>query len=112
MYDENNNFSPDIPPQDNGKKFAIAALVCGILGIVGGWFPIVCYFTFVLSILGIIFGVKGMKDCPQGASGRGLAIAGLVCGIVGVAFSLVGVLCYSCAACAVCSAGGLSSLYY
>ena len=37
---------------DDGKKFSVAALVLGILGIVGGWFPIVCYFTTICAILG------------------------------------------------------------
>lgn len=46
---------------DEGKGFSIAALVLGIAGIVGGWFPVIQYFTLVCAILGIIFGVKGKK---------------------------------------------------
>ena len=46
---------------NNAKGYSIAALVCGILGIVGSFIPWVCYFTFVLAILGIVFGVKGRK---------------------------------------------------
>ena len=42
---------------NTGKNFSIAALVCGILGIVGSFIPIVSYFTLVLAILGIVFGV-------------------------------------------------------
>ncbi len=73
---------------------AIAALVCGILGIIGGFIPVVMYFTLVLAILGIVFGVKGRR---QGGANTGLATAGLVCGIIGVASSAVGVICTICA---------------
>ena len=61
---------------NNAKGYSIAALVCGILGIVGSFIPWVCYFTFVLAILGIVFGVKGRKLAPP--EQKGLATAGFV----------------------------------
>ncbi|MEG1764808.1 MAG: DUF4190 domain-containing protein [Oscillospiraceae bacterium] len=76
---------------------AIAALVCGILGIIGGFIPVVCYFTLVLSILGIIFGAKARKQVAEDGK-QGIALAGLICGIVGTAFSAVGVICVLCTA--------------
>ena len=73
MTEMNNNQAPS----NNSKGFSIAALVCGILGIIGSFIPVVCYFTFVLAILGIIFGIMGRKR----AGGKsGLATAGLVLG--------------------------------
>lgn len=94
------------------KNKSIVALVCGILGIVGGWFPIVCYFTTVLAIVGIVFGAMALKDKPEG-SDKGMAVAGLVCGIVGAVFGLIGIICAVCACMfagavtqAVTSAGG------
>lgn len=75
--------------QSNG--LAIAALVCGILGIVGSFIPVVSYFTLILAILGIIFGAKARKNCP--AEKKGLATAGLVLGIIGTAFGVVSVIC-------------------
>ncbi len=81
------------------KNKSIVALVCGILGIVGGWIPVVCYFTFVLAIVGLVFGALALKDKPQG-NDKGIAVAGLVCGIVGTVFGLIGVLCAVCAICA------------
>ena len=35
---------------NTGKNLSIAALVCGILGIVGGFIPVVQYFTTVLGL--------------------------------------------------------------
>jgi hypothetical protein len=58
---------------------AIAALVLGLLWGYG-----------LLSILAIIFGAIGMKQtADRNQSGRGLAIAGLVLGIVGAAIALI-----------------------
>ena len=79
--------------ENKTNGLSIAALVCGILGIVGSFIPVVCYFTTVLAILGIIFGVMGKKRADAANSGKGLATAGLVLGIIGVAFAVVGLIC-------------------
>jgi hypothetical protein len=52
---------------------ATASLVLGILG----------FFLPFLSILAVIFGGIGISKANQGAPGKGLAVAGLVMGIVG-----------------------------
>lgn len=65
------------PPADVRNGMAIAALVCGILGLV------MCP---LLGLLGVIFGIIGIVRSRATAPlyrGRGLAIAGLVCGAVG-----------------------------
>ena len=94
--------------QDHGQKFSIAALVCGILGIVGGFIPVVRYFTLILAILGVIFGVKGRKIAAQTQGDSGLATGGFVLGIIGCAFSAIGVVC---AACAIGTLGAASGLF-
>ncbi len=87
---------------NTGKNFSIAALVCGILGIVGSFIPIVSYFTLVLAILGIVFGVKGRKMATPET--KGLATAGFVLGIIGVCFAVIGVIC------AICAVGMLAAM--
>ena len=87
---------------NTGKNFSIAALVCGILGIVGSFIPIVSYFTLVLAILGIVFGVKGRKLATPET--KGLATAGFVLGIIGVCFAVIGVIC------AICAVGMLAAM--
>lgn len=94
---ENNEFNqvqatPEVA--NEGKGFSIAALVLGVLGVVGGWIPVVCYFTTICAILGIIFGVKGRKmSVAVHGKASGLATAGLVLGIIGTAFAVLGILC-------------------
>lgn len=98
----NPNSAPDFTPNsnpasnntDDGRGLSIAALVCGILGIVGAWIPVVCYVTTVLAILGLVFGVIGRKKSTA-ACGKasGMATAGLVLGIIGVAIAALGIIC-------------------
>lgn len=82
---------------NNGQSFSIAALVLGILGIVGGFLPVVQYFTTICAILGIVFGVKGRRmSIAATGSASGLATAGLVLGIIGTAFAVLGIVCVAC----------------
>lgn len=101
-------YTPNPTPEgQETNKMSIAALVCGILGIVGSFIPVISYFTLVLAILGIVFGSKGMKIAKITGQGQGLATAGLVLGIIGTAFGVIGVLCIICAAGALAAAGSM-----
>ena len=101
-------YTPNPTPEgQETNKMSIAALVCGILGIVGSFIPVISYFTLVLAILGIVFGSKGMKIAKATGQGQGLATAGLVLGIIGTAFGVIGVLCIICAAGAMAAAGSM-----
>jgi hypothetical protein len=82
---------------------AIAALVCGIVGIVGGWIPGFNVFALVLAILGIVFGALAMKNAA--ADKKGIATAGLVLGIIGTVCAGIGVI-----ACTICAAAGASAI--
>ena len=67
------------PKITNGM--AIASLVLSIIGIIFGWLvlPILC------SILGLIFGIIALNKIKKtGEGGKGLAIAGIIIGGVGL----------------------------
>ena len=85
-------------PTKSAQGMSIAALVCGILGIVGSFIPVVTYFTFSLAILGIVFGVKGSKIAKETGENKGMATAGLVLGIIGTALGALGIICVACSA--------------
>ncbi len=98
MDNQGYNFNQAAPnnqvPQNDGKGISIAALVMGILGIVGGFIPVITYFTTICAILGLIFGVIGRKKSIAAyGKASGLATAGLVLGIIGTAFAALGLLC-------------------
>ena len=109
--DENMNFQDNTPKMpekpDDGKNMSIAALVLGILGIIGGFIPVVCYFTTICAILGIVFGVKGRKKAIAAGAPMGLATAGLVLGIVGTAVAAIGVICVGICSAAACATAGM-----
>ena len=74
------------PPPRGGPTngFAIASLVLGIVGLTG--FPI------IPSVLALIFGYKGKAEIDRSNGyqhGRGMAVAGLVLGWVGIALLLL-----------------------
>ncbi len=69
-------------PQANSR--AIVSLVLGIAGIV--------FVPVLLSIPALVVGYRARReiDASNGMqTGRGLAIAGIVCGWIGVAFGLL-----------------------
>jgi hypothetical protein len=74
-----------VPSSTNG--YAIAALACSI---------VLAAFAGLGSILGVVFGIIGLRHCRQrNERGRGLAIAGIVIGAIGILFwllALVGLL--------------------
>ena len=95
---------PQNAPANNNMP--VIALVCGILGLVGAWIPVVQYFTTILSILGIVFGVKGRKTAPEGKTG--MATAGMVLGIISLALSVVAIICVCVGAGVLAGMGALS----
>ncbi|MGZ7441937.1 DUF4190 domain-containing protein [Paenibacillus sp. TH7-28] len=77
----NNDYPPGQPPmpaKTNGKS--IASLVLGILSIV------IPYIGFILGIVAIVFSTLAFKELKKtNEQGKGLTVAGLVCGIIGTA---------------------------
>jgi hypothetical protein len=73
-------------PQSNG--FAVTALVCGILGIVGFLVPL---FGFMLHVAAIVCGTLGRRRAAADPAigGTGMATAGLVLGIAGLAITIL-----------------------
>ncbi|MFD0560287.1 DUF4190 domain-containing protein [Stackebrandtia endophytica] len=70
----------------------VAALVLGIIAVV---LSPCCYMAFTgpTGILAVVFGSIGVQKANRGeATNRGVAMAGLICGIVGLALGLLMVL--------------------
>lgn len=64
---------------------AIAALVLGIVGLVCSFVPCLGMYAIPLTLLGVLFGALGLRAPKDGspARGKGMAIAGLICGGIG-----------------------------
>ena len=67
-----------VPVKSGKSGMAIASLVCSLVGVIP------CFWLFqIMGLLGTIFGFVGLKQTKNGQrGGRGLAIAGVVIGIV------------------------------
>jgi hypothetical protein len=78
------------PSPSNGP--AVASLVLGIVGMALLFVP---FIGVLLGILAVVFGYMGMKRAEANGGGRGLAIAGLVLGIVAAAFGLLFVIVFN-----------------
>jgi hypothetical protein len=73
------HYSPYDQPRGHGK--AVAALVLGICSIVFCWLSL---FDAIFVVLGLIFALIAMAEArTPGRGGRGMAVAGLICTIVG-----------------------------
>ncbi len=76
-------------PTASGNKngLGVAALVLGLVGLLGGF---IIPFSGLGSILAIIFGAIGLKRVKRGeATNRGMALWGMWLGIAGVALSFI-----------------------
>jgi len=72
---------------------AIAALVCGIIGVVAGLIPFLFFLAFILGVLALVFGLvgRGTAKRREGAGSK-QAIAGAILGGVAVILGIVGVV--------------------
>ncbi|MCW1883721.1 GYF domain-containing protein [Luteolibacter flavescens] len=73
------------PPVAPSNGLAIASMVCGIVGI------ITCYFAGLLGLPAVICGhmaISQINNSSVPMGGRGMAIAGLVLGYLGIVMSV------------------------
>ena len=78
-------------PMRNG--LGVAALVCGLAGILLGLVPLLFLGSGALGVLAIVFGITGIRRARRGnASNRAMAVTGLVTGVVASGLALWGVV--------------------
>ena len=94
-----NYYQPSGPTP--GKGLAIAGLVCGLASI------FMSAPGILVAIAGLVLSVMGMQRLRQAGAPTGLALAGIICSIVGLAFATICALCMC-----VWGWGGFGSNYY
>lgn len=88
-YDAYPGYPGTIPPvqypaEKKTDGFAIASLACSLGSL--------CIGGTIVALLGIIFGfisLKRIKDKPHELKGKGMAVAGLICGSVILVISVI-----------------------
>lgn len=75
-----------------GTRAATAAMVCGLIGMAIAWIPLVVVAGFVLAVVAVVFGVRGLRQSRSTGAGRGRAVTGIVTGVLALGLSVVGVI--------------------
>ncbi len=69
-----------------GNGLAVAGLVLGITSIIFCWWGV---FSLAQVILAIVFSSVGIQHANRGAAHKGMAVAGLTCGILGATLYII-----------------------
>ena len=75
------------PKGSNG--LATAGFVLGLLGLLTCWIPVLNILGIILGILGVVLAAVGLTKSKKVATGKGLAIAGIVLGVLAVLFAIL-----------------------
>jgi hypothetical protein len=87
-YDAPQQFAPPAPESRNG--LALAALICGIVGILFGFIPFTFWVAGVLAVVAIPLALASLGRAKRGAASKGLTWAGLAAGVVALVLAIVG----------------------
>ncbi|MFC6154791.1 DUF4190 domain-containing protein [Nocardioides yefusunii] len=80
---------PFTPPQPSGSNgLATAGFVLSLLGILMSWIPLLNIFGVMLAVLGLILAGVGLAKSKKVNAGKGLAIAGLVLGVLTIVITI------------------------
>ncbi|MCI9247110.1 MAG: DUF4190 domain-containing protein [Clostridia bacterium] len=68
----------------------IASFVLGIISLVMGWIPFVCFFTLMTAVIGLIFGIiDTIKKSKTNDKNKGFSIAGLIISAISIPIILI-----------------------
>ncbi len=69
---------------------AVASLILGILSIILSWIPVAGWIIcLIMGIVAVVLGVLARKKQP---AKKGMAMTGMILGIIGIVFSLIWVI--------------------
>jgi hypothetical protein len=75
-------------PPSNGM--GLAALILGVVAVLGAWIPLVNLISIVLAILGIVLGFMGLRKVKRReATNRGMALTGIILSAFALLVSIV-----------------------
>ena len=70
--------------QPGQPGIGIAGFVCGLVGLILS-LTVVCWFIGLpLAIIGTVLGALGVRQANEKGASKGLSMAGMICGIIGI----------------------------
>ncbi len=70
-----------------GKGLGVAGLVLGIVAAVVAFVPCLGMYAIIPGVIGLVLSVISILQANKAGAAKGMAIAGLVCSIVGIAIA-------------------------
>ena len=68
----------------------VASLVLGIISLLTSWIPFVCFFAFILAVIGLILGiVDSVKKSKANDRKKGISIAGLIISAIAIPIIII-----------------------
>lgn len=86
---------PGQPPQPTHSRvngFGIAALVIGVLSLIGAAIPVINYGSGILALIGLVLGIVGI--CLKNRK-KGMAITGSILSVIAIVLSIVLAITYT-----------------
>ena len=86
---------PPSPPragEGGGNGIAVAAMVCGIVAITIAWIPFLGILGLIAAIVALAMGIPAVVRSRVSGQRRGMAIAGVVTGSIGVLLGVLGIV--------------------
>jgi hypothetical protein len=75
-----------------GNGIALAGMVCGIVGLVISWVPLLGLLGIVAAIVGLCLSISGLRRSRETGERRAFAITGIVTSAAGIALGVVGIV--------------------
>lgn len=84
---------PGTDGQLPGKGMAVSAFIVGLVSLVIAWLPFIFVLAAIGAVLGVIFGVLGLRNAARhDGYGRGYAVAGVALSVAAALMCVVGFL--------------------
>jgi hypothetical protein len=80
-------YAPVPPKGSNG--LATAGFVLSLLGLLSSWIPVLNIVGVILGVIGVVLAGVGLAKSKKVNAGKGLAIAGIVLGVLAVLFAML-----------------------
>ncbi len=105
QYRSAGSYAAEVRPAASGAVdsydgMATASVILGIIGIIGGWIPVISILAGVFALIATILGAVARKHQSDAGIPTGTATSGMVMGIIGLVLSFAAlVACVACASC-------------
>ena len=76
-------------PAQGGNGIATAGFVLALLGLLGSWIPVLNVLGILLGVVGVVLAGVGLAKAKKVNAGKGLAVAGIVLGVLAVLLALL-----------------------